>query len=248
MHQNRNKENPTNGIAPLQNMQVVASVLDKMNQRVNGLPGIGVLYGPPGRGKTYACTAIANKQRGYYVQIRSAWNRKTLLEKILFEMGITPENTIAKMLDQIWEQLGLSQRPLILDEVDFCLRNAGMIEIVRDVYEGSQGSMLLVGEENIPQKLKKYERIHSRVIAWVPALPVSFADAELLCRVYCPGVKVEKALLEHIVSIAHGSVRRVCVNLASVKDVAVRDALDTVDLKAVGEGNLYTGEAPVRRG
>ncbi|MCL2297789.1 MAG: ATP-binding protein [Proteobacteria bacterium] len=248
MNEGRKKDNVGNGVAMLQNLAVAASVLQNMAAREGGLPGIGVLYGAPGRGKTYACTAIANQMRGYYVQVRSAWNRKTLLEKILFEMGVTAENTIAKMLDQICEQIGLSRRPLIIDEFDFCLRNNGMIELVRDIYEGSQGTMLLVGEENIPQKLKKHERFHSRVLAWVPALPVSIEDAKLLCKIYCQGVTVDQALLEHVVKIAHGSVRRVCVNLSVIKDVALRDALDTVDLAAVGEGNLYTGEAPVRRG
>ena len=69
---------PVNRVANISNLDLVAVAAEKLSSRVNGLPGIGVLYGEAGRGKTIACSAIANKTRGYYVQMMSAWNRKTL--------------------------------------------------------------------------------------------------------------------------------------------------------------------------
>ncbi|SUX31402.1 AAA family ATPase [Chromobacterium violaceum] len=160
-----------NRVANISNLDLVAVAAEKLLSRVDGLPGIGVMYGEAGRGKTIACSALANQTRGYYVQMRSAWSRKTLLEKILFEMGIKPAGTIPNLLDQVCEQIAASRRPLIVDEFDFCLRSDGLVELVRDIYEGSQGTLLLVGEETIPQKLKRWERFHSRVMAWIPALP-----------------------------------------------------------------------------
>ncbi|MCG9087420.1 AAA family ATPase, partial [Laribacter hongkongensis] len=91
-------------------------------------------------------------------------------------MSIKPCGTIPALLDQICEQLAASQRPLIIDEFDFALRSDSMVELVRDIYEGSQGTILLIGEEQLPQRLKRWERFHSRVMAWIPALPVSLED------------------------------------------------------------------------
>ena len=72
-------------------------------------------------------------------------------------MGIPAAKTTAANLDLICEQLAASQRPLILDEADYLVAKAGMVELVRDIYEGSQSPIMLVGEEMLPNKLKKYE-------------------------------------------------------------------------------------------
>ncbi|VVE59864.1 hypothetical protein PCA31118_00041 [Pandoraea captiosa] len=236
-----------NRVAHIANLDLVAVAAEKLLSRVDGLPGIGVMYGEAGRGKTIACSALANQTRGYYVQMRSAWSRKTLLEKILFEMGIKPAGTIPYLLDQVCEQLAASRRPLIVDEFDFCLRSDSLIELVRDIYEGSQGTLLLVGEETIPQKLKRWERFHSRVMAWIPALPVSVADARKLAPIYSPQVSIAEDLLAHVVELAHGSVRRVCVNLTRIHEEAMILAESEMTLAKWGERDLYTGDAPKRR-
>lgn len=236
-----------NRVANISNLHLVEVTAEKLLSRVDGLPGIGVMYGEPGRGKTVACSALANRTRGYYVQMRSAWSRKALLEKILFEMGIKPVGTISNLLDQICEQIAASRRPLIIDEFDFCLRSDGLVELVRDIYEGSQGTLLLIGEEMLPQKLKRWERFHSRVMAWIPALPVSLDDAVKLAPIYCPNVTIAEDLLAHIVTQAHGSVRRVCVNLTRIHEEAMMMAESEMTLATWGDRDLYTGEAPKRR-
>lgn len=239
--------NPVNRVANISNLDLVSVAAEKLQTRVNGLPGIGVIYGEPGRGKTIACCALANQTRGYYVQVMSAWNRKTLLEKILFEMGIKPLGTIPALLDQVCEQMAASGRPLIVDEFDHCLQKAGMVELIRDIYEGSQGTLILVGEEQVPQKMKKWERLHSRVLAWIPALPASMDDARKLSPIYCPNVTIADDLLARVVELAHGSIRRVCVNLTRIHEEAMLSAESEMTLAKWGKQDLYTGDAPKRR-
>ncbi|BBF84912.1 DNA transposition protein [Aquitalea magnusonii] len=235
-------------IAPIANLDLVAVVMEKLVNRQDSLPGLAVYYGPSGWGKTTATVAVANRSRAYYVQLRSAWSRKTLLEKILFEMGIKPAGTIPALLDQICEQLAASRRPLILDEFDYCADKHGMIELVRDIYEGSQSSLLLVGEEQLPHKLKRFERFHGRVLSWLPAAAVSLADSRQLAAIYCPDIPLADDLLQHLVALSHGSVRRVSVNLVNVYDTALVEGMDSVDLATWGQRPLYTGEAPRRHG
>ena len=91
--------------------------------------------------------------------------QKTLWKKICFEMGLPPARTAAGCLDVICEQLAASQRPLILDEADYLVTHKGLVELVRDIYEGSQAPLMLVGEEMLPTKLKKFER--STVACWL---------------------------------------------------------------------------------
>lgn len=237
-----------NSIAPLANLDLVAVVMEQLVSRQDGLPGLGVYYGPSGYGKTTATVAVANRARGYYVQMRSAWSRKDLLEKILFEMGIKPAGRTTALLDQISEQLAASRRPLIIDEFDYAAGKAGMVELVRDIYEGSQSSLLLVGEEMLPTKLKRYERFHGRVLSWLPAVPVSLDDARKLLPIHSPDVALADDMLTHVVKESHGSVRRVAVNLVKVRGEALIEGWDVVTRELWGDRPLYTGEAPKRRG
>lgn len=237
-----------NQTAQIHNLELVRTAVERLTSRTVGLPGLAVLYGPAGYGKTTAALAVANEVRAYFVQMRSAWTRKTLLEKVLAEMGIKATGTIPAMLDQACTQLAASGRMLILDEFDYCVRSDSMVELVRDLHEGGGATpILLLGEELLPTKLKRWERFHSRVLSWIPAREISRADAEALSPIYCPGIHVGTDLLEHLVARSGGSVRRVSVNLAGIADVAALEGWDAVGMAEWGDRPIYTGEAPAAR-
>lgn len=232
--------------AQIHNLDLVRTAVERLVNRQSTLPGFAALYGPAGYGKTTALLAVANETRAYYVAMRSAWSRKTLLQKVLTEMGVKPTGTIPDLLDQVCQQLAASGRPLMIDEFDFALRTDNMVELVRDIYEGSQATVILCGEELLPQKLKRWERFHSRVLSWVPAQPVSLADARALAPIYAPAIEIEDGLLDHLVNIAAGSVRRICVNLNGIADAAALEGWKRVSREAWASRPLYTGEAPRR--
>ena len=236
-------------IVSIHNLDLVRISVEKIDRRQDGLPGFACLYGPAGYGKTTALAYVSNLKRAYYVQIRSAWTAKALLENVLIEMGLASRNgkspgTVAQMLDTVCQQLTASGRPMVLDEFDHCCRSDSMVELVRDIYEGSQAPIVIAGEELLPQRLKRWERFHSRVLSWVPAQPVSLNDAKLLAPIYCPGVTVADDLLAHLVSIADGSVRRVSVNLAGLREEAHIEGWTKIDRQQWGDRPLFTGEAP----
>jgi len=233
-------------VAQIHNLDLVRTAVERLKSRHAGLPGFAALYGPAGYAKTTSLVAVANATRAYYMQMRSAWGRKALLEKALTEMSIKPHGTIPQMLDQVCEQLASSGRPLMIDEFDFCTRSDGMIELVRDIYEGSQSTIIIAGEELLPQKLKRWERFHSRVLTWIPAQPVSLSDSRALAPIYAPGIEVADDLLDHLVGIAAGSVRRVCVNLSGIAETAAIEGWDVVTRAKWADRVLYTGEAPRR--
>jgi hypothetical protein len=66
-------------------------------------------------------------------------------------------------------------------------------------------------------------------------------------------VTVADDLLQHVVKLAHGSVRRVVVNLDLIQEQALLSGSDQMDLttwsksRTKESGDLYTGEAPKRR-
>lgn len=231
---------------PTRNVGLLMELLSRIKNRPDSdLPGMGTFYGPTGYGKSMAVCACAIPYQAYFVQMRSLWSRKYLLEMILSQMNITPARTISPMLTQVGSQLSLSGRPLIIDEADL-LVGKGMIEVVRDIYESSQGTVILVGEETLPGKLERIERVHGRMLDWVAAQPADLDDARLFAGHHCPGVIVEDDLLETILEAAHGSARYVCTNLARIAEFARMNNLERLD-EASYTGKLFTGKAPEMR-
>ncbi|GAB6037667.1 ATP-binding protein [Fundidesulfovibrio butyratiphilus] len=226
-------------IAPLLNVSLFAGLVETVMNRAPDLPGMACFYGPSGYGKTFASTYASNKYRAFVVQIKSVWTRKKLCEQILSEMSIDQERTVPAMVDQIAEELSNSHRPLIIDEADFLVQK-GLIEIVRDIYESSNSSVILIGEENMPSALRKWERIHNRMLDMKRAQPASLDDTRHLARLYCPGVDLADDMLAAIHEAAAGCTRRICVSLDRVRDYAAARGA-TALCRADYDGELFSG-------
>lgn len=234
------------GTAPLRNLTLLAGLLTLSLQRAPGLPGLVCFNGPSGYGKSYAAAHASGRARAYYVEARSAWTKKAMLLAILRQMGIVPAKTIYEMVDQVAEQLALSRRPLILDEMDHVVER-GLVELVRDIYEGSQGTLVLIGEERLPQKLQAFERFHGRILHWVQAQPCNIDDARALAALHCPRVEVMTDLLAQLVEETGGSTRRICVNLAQIGQHARSSGLERIGKGEWAGRPLHTGKPPTAR-
>lgn len=232
--------------APLTNVFRCMSALKTVMERPEHLPGIITFYGPPGWGKSTAAAYAANKTRAYYIEAKSSWTGKALLLAICREMGISPARTIYEMTEQVAEQLVLSGRPLIIDEMDHLIKR-GIVEIIRDIYESSGAPILLIGEEQMPARLRRWERFHGRMLDWVQALPATIEDVAHLARLYAPEITIQDDLLTQIHRLSRGSVRYTCVNIEKVRREAINLGLDQVGLAEWGDRELYTGHAPERR-
>ena len=238
---------PVNSIAPLKNVTLMNALVERVMNRSPGLPGMATFHGFSGYGKTSAATYVAAKHRCYHIQVKSVWTQKKLCQSVLLALGIQPAKTIADMVDQIGEELALSGRPLLVDEADFLVQKR-MIEVVRDIYESSAAAtIILIGEELLPGKLKAWERVHGRMLDWVAAQPASLADAKHLTGLYCPGVEIEAELLARLHEASSGSVRRICVNLDRIRELARTQGLDAVGAKEWGQRTFFQGTPPHAR-
>ena len=235
-------------IANINNLNIVRVAMEKLINRHGSMPALGVYYGYSGYGKSATVTAVAMEVNAYYVEMKSVWSKKVFAEILCFELGLGAGRTVSACLDLITEQLAASQRPLIIDEADYAASKPGFIEFIRDIHDSSQSPIILVGEEQLPNKLKKYERFHSRVLAWQPAHPVSYEDTLLLASIYASGINIAEDLLRKITDLAHGSVRRVMINLVNIANFSDENNLPCVSLENLNEIQIYTGEAPKRKG
>lgn len=227
--------------APLKNVALASKAVERAMNRAANLPGLVALTAPSGFGKSMAASYCANKYDGVLVECRSFFTRKVFAEQVLREMGIKPERTVGEMMLQIAEQLNLSGRPLLLDEMDH-LVDTRVLEIVRDLHDMSRATILMIGEEQFGRKLlRRSERMHNRVLEWVTAQPASREDCKLLAQFYCD-VPIADDWLDHVRTTCRGVTRYICVNIDGAREMARSKGWDKIDLAKWGKHDIYGGE------
>jgi len=236
----------TPSIAPLRNVAALIGLVERVQARAFGLPGMATFYGPSGWGKTTAVTVAANEYQAHVVQVKDCWTPTYLAQAILREIGLPPVRGVAAMVDAIGGQLARSDRPLIIDDAQYLLRKR-MIELTRDIYESSQAPVILVGEEKLPQDLTRWENIHNRQLAWEPALPCNLSDAQKLAPIYSANVEIADDLMLAIVEASGGSIRRVAINLARAQELARGRGRRLADMALWGARAFETGQPPAVR-
>lgn len=231
--------------APLRNVAAMSVLVERLRARGPHLPGFGVFHGYSGYGKTYAAIYAQNKTGGPRVEVGDSWTKKTLLRAILRELGVNePRGTVADMAEQLIIRLAEpGHPPVFIDEADK-LVDKGMIELVREVHEGSQCPFILIGEELLPQKLERVERAHNRVLEFVTAQACDLEDAKKLASALAPRFTFSDGLLDRIRTESEGRARRIVTNIDRCVEWARGAGVTTIDEGY--EGGFYTGRSPVR--
>lgn len=235
-----------NSVAPLRNVAALLALVQRVQNRAYGLPGMATFFGPSGWGKTTAATYAANRFRACHIQVQVLWRPKQLLAELVFELGLRPERTTSALFNQAAEELARTGRPLLLDEADH-LANDRAIEVVRGLYEASGVPVILIGEELLPQKLQRWERVHGRMLDWVAAEPASLEDVGHLAPIYAPGLEIAEDLRRRIVTESRQSIRRVSINLALIAEQAQVRGLKRIGAADWGTRAFFSGEAPAPR-
>lgn len=232
-----------NNMAPLANVARLRMLVEACQNRAPGLPGMGTFYGRAGLGKTTAGIYITNALDACHIEALPFGGVKTLLEMIVKELEIRPAKSVAGLFEQAAGELARSGRPLLLDEADHLLTDR-MIETVRRLHDVTGVPVILMGEELLPQRLQKWERVHGRMLKWVGAEPATLADVGHLVPIYAPDVEIADDLKRAVLATSRGSIRNVSTNLAAIREFANVRGLTRVALADWDTGGFHTGEAP----
>ena len=234
-------------IAPTSNVALMHTLMETLTKRDPSLPGIGTFYGASGLGKSFAA-AYAGHPLGFngaYVECKAYDTTKSFVGTICKALGITAKGSIPDQMDTIIEALAISGRPLIVDESDRIVETK-RIELLRDIHDKSGAALVIIGEENLPGKLKRHERFDNRVLVWQPAGRCSVADFDQLAKLYAAGITIDPDLRKRVLHETGNVTRRVVTNLANIKRWC--EAKATKAAPADCDVKLYTGAAPGRLG
>lgn len=237
---------PINNVAALANVSRFVQLVITAQNRAPGLPGMGCFYGPAGLGKTTAGVFGTNKFNACHVEALPFGGTKKLLEMIVVELGLRPTRTVSSLFDQAAYELARSDRPLIIDEADQILTDR-TIEAVRHLHDKTQVPVILMGEETLPQQLRRWERVAGRMLSWVAAEEATMQDVDLLAPIYAPNLTLAFDLKQALLTASRGSIRNVSTNLANVAGVAAMKGVRGLGLSDWGQKPFHSGDAPMPR-
>jgi DNA transposition AAA+ family ATPase len=145
-------------------------IYDLLN-RSKGVEGQGVVWGPPGVGKTTALTLLANDYDAVYIRALGCSTVTSILGDLCRYLGGERKCRRTDMVEYIVTKLtkGTSgeptpaPRPIIVDEADYCIRQFDIMDSLRDIYDISGCPVILVGMEDIARRLQEPEITGPRV-------------------------------------------------------------------------------------
>jgi len=221
------------GQAATRTVAVAAEAMQTIIDRGEGVPGMAVLSGRPGLGKTTAAVFLSHPG-GYgsaYVSCRSFETTKSLALMLLHELGVAAKThwPISTMFDRICDALVEGDRPLVVDEVDK-IAEARSIELLRDLHDTAKVPVFLIGEENLKQKLlNHHERFHDRVLVWAKAMPADKRDLAALLEHYAPGLPITAEALGALLKGTDGTARKIVTALDALKNQVAVAALEAIE-------------------
>lgn len=205
-------------MAMTRNVRRFLAAVRELSDRPPGVEGMGLLWGKPGEGKSTVIAYATNLLDGVFLRAGANWTVTTMLQALCVELGLAPSRYRAPMVDAAVARLAERPRPIFVDEADYLLRNAVMLDTLRDVYDVSGSPVVLIGMEQAARKIQAsdYGRFARRITQWIEFRGIDMGDARTLADTVCD-VSVADDLLSHVHRAAAGNIGRMVTAMARIE-------------------------------
>jgi len=232
-----------NRIAQTKNIEMLATASDALATRPPGAPGIGLIWGASGNGKTTACAWLSNQLNAVYTRAWPTWTPTSMLSALMQELSLKPLGRTQPMIDAIVRSLSAESRPVFIDEADYLADKPILLETLRSLHDVSSSPLILIGMRDFQRRVMHRDQLAGRISQWVEFQPADLADARVLTDEVCE-IKVADDLLERLHKSSGGSMRKMVVGLARIEQFAHKKNLGKVNSHEWAERAFSLGEAP----
>ncbi len=196
--------------------------------------GLVLIQGVYGIGKSELTERWASESGHVFIRSQKVWTCRALLEEVAANLGLSVRGSAKDVQNRITQHLAVSMQALIFDEADYLadMRNASKLETIRDISDVTGTMVFLVGMENFPAVVQRYEHIASRVARIVQLQPLTLVDVQMTCKAKSD-VALSPALVEQIHRDSKGRMRHVLNAIANIEVWAEANSWGEVDVSHI---------------
>lgn len=230
---------------PIANVRLLMAAMDFLMQRSPGQPGIGLVWGAPGYGKTSATKWMANKVNALLLNAWPTWSPSSLLGKLMEEMGARPLPRIQAMIDFLVRELIIRPRPIVIDEADFIADKPILVDTLRTLHDVVDVPIIMVGMGDFRRRAAHRPQLQRRIVRDVEFKPATLQDARQLADELCE-VTIQDDLVAALHARGGGSVGLFVNELANAEFFARKHRMTALDVPVYLEGSAKPVLAAVK--
>jgi DNA transposition AAA+ family ATPase len=212
--------------AKTSNVNNFVAAMTRLQNRPVELPGMALIFGEPGLGKTRTCLWWQAANDGVFVRTKKLMTGRWLLEEIVAELGEDPTGRTSTLFRQAVEQLLERPRVLFVDEADYLAHDARVIETLRDLHDTTGTPVVLIGMDMADKKLARFKHLYDRFSEILKFTPLTLIDVKAIAEQMCE-VKVSDDAVSYIHNQAN-RFRRVVVWLYKCEAIARANSLKEI--------------------
>ncbi|KQC06163.1 MAG: hypothetical protein APR54_07650 [Candidatus Cloacimonas sp. SDB] len=223
-----------------QNVKEAEQLIRYLYERpVTEMVGLGLIYGPPGLGKSRFARQTAIQKDYIYLRLEATMTVKSfaikLLEMIHFHFGM-PKMRFRGTANEIFNRSltimhNYPNTVIIIDEIDYAFKSRKILGSIRDIVDETLAIVVLVGMADAKEKLLLADSHYfDRCNFFCEFRKLDQEDTHLLCREICD-VELDTDLIKHIASKTKGNIRKLVKILYSVENIAKTDNLAQIGLR-----------------
>lgn len=235
-------------MAILKTVLALRTAYNDLINRDPGVPGMMLVSGESGTGKTTAIEWLCTQTNGLMVRALSCDTGVTLLTRILLSIDQepAPHLGLGPMVETIAKYLQKKKRSLFVDECDNLFANPRLLELLRDIHDTSHAPIILIGHAGIERRMQNKQQLFRRISQWSSFVPADIEDARVLARTLCE-VDVDDDLLARVHVETRGNPGLMTVAFSKIEAFGKANRTRKVTLESWGERRLFVNPKAATR-
>lgn len=210
-----------------QNVKNFISMMNKLNTRTSGIPGMALVYGDPGLGKTQTILWWAVQNNAVFIRSTNLMSGRWLLEELVEELGEIPYYKSSDLFKQCVRQLTVNPRIIIVDEIDYLLGDSKTIETLRDIHDKTNVPIVLVGMGAANKKIARYRHLYDRLFEILKFEPFSLEDVKTIAKTLCE-IELTECAIRFIFNQSN-RFRQIVRLISNAESIAEANGLTQID-------------------
>jgi len=232
-------------IVEISSLRALRNLTRAISARSYGSPGIGVVSGEVGRGKTCATQFVCLAEDGIWITAHPESSPNWLYGDIAVELGAARRATTRENFSNAVGALKARPRAIFIDESDFLVSGTPRlqkVESLRALHDATQAPLILIGMSQLPRAIRALPQLERRVAQRLEFQPCDLRDTRLMADELLE-IELSDELVREIHRATAGSANSIHIALERLENLARRRVKRKLHLSDVPEDFALVPEA-----